>query len=245
MLLCFALAAGATETGHLTINVDSYTEIYIDSVLVSNQSFDRLALATGTYRIQIQDIHDFNWNNRPIEETIQILPSSDLSLDYRKHNYAWIKSRPVGSDIYLGSIWLGKTPMIIRQETLTGQSVLLRKSGYNEKSFTLKQITDSDFLTLNKLNTGSDEAVFEASLGSNRVNWFRESFILTSFLSSWAGFLFKREADQNYAAYLSSSFPVMMDHYYSESQKFDRYSEIAIAVSVTSLSIYLLLLLTE
>ena len=247
LLVWFAAPAlcQESETGHLTIDVDPHSEIYIDSFLVSDQSFSRLALQPGTYRIQVQDSHDFSWDSRPVEETVRIMPSAEIKLDYRQSRFAKIKSQPSGSDVYLGSIWLGRTPLNIRQETLEGQSVILRKNGYNERTFTLQQITESDYLKLNRDEKSKNSGVFEASLGGTRVNWFRESFILTSFVSSWAGFLFKRKADQSYNAYLNSSLPPVMERHYNNSQTYDRYSEVAIAVSVTSLTVYLLMVILE
>lgn len=245
ILIVTPVLSQESETGHLTIEVDPHNEIYIDSVLVANQSFTRLALQAGTYRIHVQDSHDFSWDSRPVEETVRIMPSSEVRLDYRQTRFARIKSQPSGSDVYLGSILLGQTPLNIRRETLEGQSVILRKNGYNEHTFSLQQITESDYLTLSRNEKSKNGSVFEASLGGTRVNWFRESFILTSFVSSWAGFLFKRKADQSYAAYMNSSLPPVMERHYNDAQTYDRYSEIAIAVSVTSLTVYLLMVVLE
>jgi hypothetical protein len=121
----------------------------------------------------------------------------------------------------------------------------LRKNGYQERSFTMQDIETQSYLSLKKLNPDENPDVFRASLGGTQVNWFRESLILTSFISSWTAFMFKRKADQNYANYISSSIPVLMDRYYDEAQKFDRYTEIAIGVSVTALTIYMIWLITE
>jgi len=191
------------------------------------------------------DNHDFSWNKRASREIIQVLPGQEVTKDFQSKNFVKILSRPVGSDVYLGSILLGKTPLILKEDILSGQPVVLRKNGYKEKTFAFQDLSDKEYLTLPKADPGDDDDVFEASLGATRVNWLRESLIFASFASSWAAFMFKRKADQNYSGYLNSSIPVMMDRYYTESQKFDRYSEIAIGISVATLSVYMLLLIME
>ncbi len=191
------------------------------------------------------DTHDFSWDKRAIVETIQILADREIMRDYTSGNYRKILSQPVGADVYLGSILLGSTPITLKKELLENQSITLSKTGFKEKSFSLAQIDNENYLKLNKLDPEDNPAVFEASLGGAQVNWFREGLILASFASSRGAFMFKRKADQNYAMYLSSSNPVFMQQYYDEAQKFDRYSEIAIGISITALSIYMIILITE
>jgi hypothetical protein len=233
------------EHGYLSVYADPGVEIFLDSTLISNSPFQRLSVQTGTYNLRVYDRQDFSWNKRAIEETIQILPESELEKDYRSENYRDILSRPTGSEVYLGAIMIGSTPMMVKKQTLDGQSITLRKTGYQEKTFSMSDIESRPYLSLNRLNPDENPDVFRASLGGTQVNWFRESLILTSFISSWTAFMFKRKADQNYASYLASSNPFMMDRYYNEAQKFDRYTEVAIGVSVAALTVYMIWLITE
>jgi len=245
LLLFFCVAVHGQNVGYLSVSVDPDVEIFLDSTLVADHSFSRLSLNVRTYELLILDKQDFSWNKKAIKETIQILADHETVRDYQSKNYRNILSQPVGSDVYLGSILLGQTPITLKEELIAGQPITLRKNGFKEKTFTLAQIDDNDYLKLNKLNPEDNPAVFEASLGGTQVNWFRESLILSSFLSSWGAFMFKRKADQNYARYLSSSFPPLTQQYYDEAQKFDRYSEIAIGISITALSIYMIILITD
>jgi hypothetical protein len=245
VVFCLSGILYAQEHGYLSLSADQGAEIFIDSVLVANSPFERLALKTGTYNISVYDRQDFSWNKRAIEETIQILPESEVERDYRSKNFRDILSRPTGSEVYLGAIMIGTTPLTLKKETLDGQSITLRKDGYQDKSFSMQDIETQSYLSLNRLDPDENPDVFRASLGGTQVNWFRESLILTSFISSWTAFMFKRKADQNYANYLSSSVPVLMDRYYEEAQKFDRYTEIAIGVSVTAITVYMIWLITE
>jgi len=245
LLLFFCITVHSQNIGYLSVSADPDVEIFLDSTLIADHSFSRLSLNVGTYELLILDKHDFSWNKRAIQEVIQILADNEVVLDYRSKNYRKILSQPVGSDVYLGSILLGHTPITLKEELLAGQPITLRKTGFKEKTFTLTQIDDNKYLKLNRLDPEDNPAVFEAALGGTQVNWFREGLILTSFLSSWGGFMFKKKADQNYTRYLSSSFPPLTQQYYDEAQKFDRYSEIAIGVSITALSIYMIILIME
>jgi len=229
----------------LSVSVDSDIEIFLDSTLIADESFSRLAIKTGTYELLVVDTDNFSWNKKAKRETIQILSEVEITRDYRSENYRDIYSQPVAAEVYLGSILLGQTPITLKKELLVDQSILLSKEGFGEKSFTLADIDNDQYLKLTKTNPGDNPAVYEAALGATQVNWWRESLIATSFLSSWASFMFKRKADQNYDRYLLSSNPMLMQQYYDEAQKFDRYSEVAIGISVAALSIYMIILMTE
>lgn len=229
----------------MSVSVDSDIEIFLDSTLIADESFSKLAIEIGTYELLVVDTDNFSWNKKAKRETIQILSDVEITRDYRSENYRDIYSQPVAADVYLGSILLGQTPITLKKELLVDQSILLSKDGFREKSFTLADIDNDQYLKLIKTNTGDNPAVFEASLGATQVNWWRESLIVTSFLGSWTAFMFKRKADQNYDRYLLSSNPMLMQQYYDEAQKFDRYSEVAIGVSIAALSIYMIILMTE
>ncbi len=245
LLLFFCINAHGQNVGYLSVSADPDVKIFLDSALVANRSFSRLPLNVGTYELLVLDKHDYSWNKRAIQEVIQIIADNEVVRDYQSKNYRKILSRPVGSDVYLGSILLGHTPITLKEELLVGQQITLRKTGFKEKTFTLTQIDDNEYLKLNRLDPEDNPAVFEAALGGTQVSWFREGLILSSFLSSWGAFMFKKKADQNYNRYLSSSFPPLTQQYYDEAQKFDRYSEIAIGVSITALSIYMIILIME
>jgi hypothetical protein len=229
----------------LTIQVDPEVEIFLDKTLIANQSFSQLAVQTGTYELIIVDTHNFSWNDRAIRETIQIVPGGELNRDFRSENYRKISSQPVGADIYLGSILLGQTPYTIKKELLQDQSITLRKNGFKEKSFSLTQIDETDYLKLSRLDE-DDTPVFRAALGGTQINWFREGLIFTSFLSSWASFMFKREADKNFTlASINSSIPPISQQYYDQAKQFDQYAHVAIGVSVAALGVYMLIIMTQ
>ena len=243
ILICTTLYA--QDVGYLSVSVDPDIEIFLDSTLIADESFTRLAITPGTYELIVVDTDNFSWNKKAKRETIQILNDVELTRDYRSENFRNIYSQPVAADVYLGSIMLGRTPITLKKELLTDQSITLSKNGYKEKTFTLEEIDNNQYLTLSKMDPDDNPAVFEAALGATQVNLWRESLIVTSVLGSWAAFLFKRKADQNYENYLSSSNQVLMQQYFDEAQRFDRYSEVAIGISVVALSVYMIILMTE
>ena len=86
-----------------------------------------------------------------------------------------------------------------------------------------------------------------APLPESNPSWagfaFLCSLVVVSLASSWASFYFKREADKYYNQYQRASDSRDMISLYSKTERYDRMSEIAIAVSAVTLGTYLYILL--
>ena len=77
-LLITSIKISAQNIGYLSVSVDPGVEVFLDSTLISNESFSDLALNTGTYELLILDTHNFSWNQRAIKEFVQILADREV-----------------------------------------------------------------------------------------------------------------------------------------------------------------------
>jgi len=233
-----------SQVGYLTIDCPPNTTIYLDSLLVARQPFTDLAVLPGTYVISIASVNDFSWNQRSQGKEIEIEPFERKYVDLNGLSPVKIYSNPIGSDVFAGNKYLGKTPLILPRTDLEGRELRFKRAGYKEEKLSLTQ--DQSAFTLNLTPIDPElSRVNEVLLGGTKVNWLRESLVLTSFVSSWAAFFFKRKADDLYMQYQGASVPARIEYLYHETQKYDRYSEVALGISAVSLGVYIFILVTE
>ena len=129
---------------------------------------------------------------------------------------------------------------------MVGTNVIkVEKSGYAEQSFDL-DANQSEYKV--KLVPIIDEAQIRvARMAENRnsIKWYREGLVVTSLISSWVAFYYKRQADQSYSKYQVTSDSRRRFALWIQTRQYDTIADIAIGVSVTTLSTYFFLLLTD
>jgi hypothetical protein len=233
------------QVGFLSVDGPANTTIYLDSVLISRQPFKNLAIQPGQYTLSVNPAASFSWQQRTQARQIEIKPFDETYVDLGSMQAVSIFSDPIGSDVFQGVRFLGKTPVIVSKGLLTGEELNIKRAGYKSETFTLQNDRNDYSVTLAPLDQSEAGRINPTVAGAAQVNWFRESLVLTSFVSSWAAFLFKRKADSMYNQYEHASMPSSIDYFYSETEKYDHYSDVAIGVSAVSLGIYLYLLITD
>jgi len=244
-LLLILPAMAVPQVGYLSVNSPENTTIYLDSVLIARQPFSDLALLPGKYKLGSDPVNDFSWQRRIQAQEIEIKPFEKTVVDLKKTGSIVIYSDPIGSDVFGGGKYLGKTPLYLGRLAVNGEDFRIKRAGYEEKKFSLAPDQNEYTVKLLPIDPGAEMRVQEALLGGTEVNWFKESLVLTSFVSSWAAFFFKRKADNLYLQYQGAAIPSRIDYFYNETEKYDRYSEVALGVSAVSLGVYLFILMTE
>lgn len=239
------LSAGVDQTGYLSVKVEDGMEIFVDTSYVGKHSFSYMKLPVGEYTIHVYNPHSLDWSERGTSRNITVTENDYVSLDFTTEDQIKIFSLPIGSKAYSDGILIGTTPLTFNRDLLGSISIKLQKKGYEEASFNISPDLDEYRFILNA-EAGDDQLkVARISNGGNQIKWYREGLVVTSLLSSWASFYFKRQADQSFAKYQRSSDSREMVKLYSETQKYDTLAEIAIAVSVATLGTYFYMLLTE
>lgn len=245
LLIIFATAIAQDDIGYLSVDVDENYVIYIDTLILSNHSFSNLAVEPGEYQIRAFIPGNLNWQHTPFEKLIQVRAKEQIAINFKYNNFYKIYSNPINSKVYLNDIFLGNTPLILNKDLYDDIELSLHKSGFKKETLLLSNAQNEYFINFTDTDQRQERTVFKTGIENKSLRWVEEGLILTSLITSWTSFFFKREADKSYIKYQNTASPQQMDKYFNRAENFDRYAEIAIGVSIVSLGTYLYLLLTD
>ncbi len=120
----------------LSVTADrDHAEISIDGEIAGYGSAELPFLKPGLHTVHVAAPEFLDY-----EETVGLMAGRDRSINVtmqkREGETVLIGSEPAGADVYLDSIWAGRTPLTL---TLPGQPrvVNLRKDGYHSSAFAL------------------------------------------------------------------------------------------------------------
>jgi hypothetical protein len=245
LILACSLPA-AEESGYLSVSADDSMQIYVDTVMVGEGQITYLPLPAGRYTVHAYNPYSLNWSDRGNSKKIEIFEAEHLRLDLRMQEEVKIISVPFSSKVFAGKDLLGQTPLIYKRNSIAEQTLRIENKGFKDKSFNLIDGQSVYRVSLDPLESDRKQShVLKMKDSQNQIKWYREGLVVTSLLSSWASFYFKREADKSYAKYQRASDSREMIALYAETERFDRISEIAIGVSAITLGTYLYLLLLD
>jgi hypothetical protein len=246
-LLCFIIRVTGlpAAVGYLSVQTEPGTCTYLDSQLVADQSFQNLALTTGTYMLHVYSPVERSWQDRGFNKQIFIQEAETLSFDLRQDKLIHILSNPVSGLVYDDSILLGRTPLVLQNTYPRSKQFTITKNGFQSAIFGLESGKDKYILSLAPLKPPLTVTAFQSNNRPANLQWLHEGLIITSLASSWLSFLLKRNADTNYEKYMHSAVPEDIKKYYDRTVRFDHYAEISFTVSLISLAGYFYMLLSE
>jgi len=233
------------NTGFLSVDSDYNFDLYLDTMYIASRSFSNLALPPGNYILRAYDANDLSWQSRGFTRQVQILPGEHVKLTFDQQQAIHLYSKPFGSEVYLNNELLGKTPLVVTNPITNTEKLTLKKTGFQEFNLFVNNNQKEYLVELKRKDDINQTLVFRAVPDKKHISWLREGLVVTSLVSSWASFFFKREADKNYEKYLRTADPFQMVTSFRKTQDFDRYAEIALGVSLVSLGTYLFLLLID
>jgi len=239
------LTVSFAAVGYLCIQVEPGTFTYLDSQLVANQSFENMALSSGSYDLHVYNPADRSWQDRGFKKQIVIQEAETLRFNLTGSNIIGIFTNPANGLVRNDSITLGYTPLVMVNPHATYRYLTILKNGYQNLNFTLEPGKDQYHFNLTPVPSPLLPVVLQIKDDHNPRQWLPAGLILTSLASSWLSFLFKRNADANYERYMHSAIPSNMKKYYNRTLQYDRYAEISFGVSLLSLGGYLYMLFTE
>jgi hypothetical protein len=157
-----------------------------------------------------------------------------------------INSNPYGSMVFYQDSLLGTTPLLLSEKIFSRKSLTIRQQGYDDQNIRITDGSGAYFIDLNTSN--NKDGISYVVAGNNNDSgrrWYREGLVVTSIISGWTAFYFKREADKYYTTYEHAADPQAIISLYDKTRTYDLYSEIALTVSATTLATYLWLLIIE
>lgn len=244
-LVC-TFAQNSTDTGTLSIVLNSPGHIYLDSHYLSTESINNLVLKSGEYTLSVLNSNSNKWNERGYEQIITILPNEHTNLIIDNPKTYYLNSIPYNSTVLQNNKLLGTTPLFLSSDKINlSEKIIIQKPGYIDKDVFVTPSQYEYFFSLKPESIKNEIIITSPVLDNMQASWFKEGFVFVSVISSWAAFYFKREADKNYAKYNSTTNVVKMNDYYNKTKRLDRCSDISITISIGSLATYMYFLIFE
>lgn len=236
LLISFSLFS--QEKGSISVSSDPVgCWVRVDSILVGKTPLNNFALAAGSHVIQVYPPNNGVWNLQERVLEVSVISNQDTPLKVVFSSPVFINSIPYGAQLFNNETPLGFAPLYLSFEENKGKRFRLEKEGYKPFAFTLTS-NESIIAELEKASNFKDEKERARLLGFIPKRNLKSKFTLLaiSIATNWASFYFKNVADNNFERYQQTADPRLMDHYWKQTQKYDRFSEIALGVSVASLA---------
>ena len=239
------LVRGADKTGYLSVAVEDGMKIYVDTTFVGKHSFSYMELPVGEHIIHVYNAQTHDLADRGISKNVTIMENEYLKLDFALTDQVKVLSLPIGGKVFAGDELIGNTPITFNRDLVGTNVIKVEKKGYAEQSFDLK--TNQSEYKINLIPIVDETQIRVARIAENRnsIKWYREGLVVTSLISSWAAFYYKRQADQSYLKYQVTSDSRRRCALWNQTRQYDTFAEIAIGVSATTLGTYFFLLLID
>lgn len=207
-------------------------EVRLNSVILGSTPLLNLQLSPGTYQLEAVASEPGMWYNTNLFKEIQLHPGQDTTIYFQFPILVKINSIPFHAQLLQENRLIGLTPVFIEFDTFRGKEFSLEKPGYKTSHFTLTS-PQSQLIALEPIRlseNGEDNNSFAYSLFHTRIK-SKFLFLTGSVVSHWLAFYFKNLADENYTRYLTTGNPQLMQKYWDNTQKYDRWSDISLGVS--------------
>lgn len=211
--------------------------VKVDSLLVGKTPLSSHQVAPGRHLVQVFPPQSGIWNLQERTYEINLSAGEDTSIVALFSKPVLINSIPYGAYLFADTTRLGMTPVYIPFAEYRGQTLLLRKPGFKDYTFTLSK--EQSLLARLEGNPDAPENREKPQLlGFIPRTHLKSKFTLLAITAAthWASFYFKNVADSNYDKYRRTADPQQREQFWNRTQKFDRFSEISLGVSYASLA---------
>ncbi len=240
------LAQDAELNGDLSVELKQDGYVYLNSDLIANESFQNLKLYPGNYTLSVYNSDSRKWSQRGYEKEITINSGEQVQVTIEYAENFYINSLPFDADILFDGKIIGTTPTFINSNLIKEKGYIsLKKDGYKESDIPILPEKYSYFARLDAKPGNSQIKPVLVQLNNSQTSWLKEGLIVTSLVSSWGAFYFKREADKNFDKYMNQGNPGQIAKYYDRTKRFDTYSDISITISVAAIGTYMYFLIFD
>lgn len=234
------------QTGSVRLINNNNLTVYVDSVSTGDSSFQDITLAYGKHLIQAFDEKRAIWQERGYEKRITIIADDTITLVLEPERFIYLNSTPYNSSVFYKDSLLGFTPLLLDRNEFDRKELAITQTGYDKRHIQIADTAKSYFIDLQNAHTGKEDSpVIHGWAKESGRRWSKEGLAVASIVSGWAAFYFKRRADDYYITYENAGDQGTITNYYDKTNRYDLYSQIALIISVTSLSTYLWLLIRE
>ncbi len=234
----------AQEGSRLTVlSEPPHGAVQIDSNWIGYTPVHRLELLPGAYRIRVFAPSGGIWNLRDREFRIVLRPGQDTTLTVRFSPLIFVNSIPGGAFLRKDTTTIGLTPLYLSFYAYQGKQLVLEKPGYQPYRLVLQQAGPVTVRLKPKEGFVEQKRPPLLRLWPQTHRRAKFSLLGATVLTHWLAFYFKNVADDRYNRYLHTADPDLIDRYWRETQKYDRLTDITLALSYTSLAVFIYLVI--
>jgi len=233
ILSVFLICHAQEKKTILTIeSIPDQVQIRINSVLVGNTPITNYEVNSGYITIEAISNQAGIWNNHNIVQEIFTTPGQDTTIIIQFPKMIKINSVPFHAKLLVNNQSIGLTPVSVDFNQYRGKEFLLEKTGYKSFRFILQNQTSQlytleplDLATIDEENSSFTYGLFHSRMKTKFL------FLTGTVVTHWLAFYFKNLADDNFEKYSTTGNPALMQKYWDNTQKYDRWSDITLGVS--------------
>ncbi|NOQ97984.1 MAG: hypothetical protein GQ561_07435 [Calditrichae bacterium] len=233
MLTTVLMGNAQKNNAKITIHsIPDQVQIRVNSVIVGITPIIDYEVESGYISIEAISNETGIWNNHNIVQEIFVTPGQDTTIQIKFPKMVKINSIPFHAKLMVNDQFMGLTPISIEFDRYRGKEFLIEKTNYNSFRFFLEN-PNSQLYTLEPLDISALEAenisftygLFHSNMKSKFL------FLSGTVVTHWLAFYFKNLADSNFDKYTNTANPALMQKYWNNTQKYDRWSDITLGVS--------------
>jgi hypothetical protein len=207
-------------------------QVRVNSVLVGTTPITNYEVEAGYISIEAISNETGIWNNHNIIQEFFITAGQDTTIHLRIPKMVKINSIPFHAKLIVNEQYLGLTPVSVEFNRYRGKEFLIEKENYKSFRFYLEDpsshlytLEPLDISALEEENTSFTYGLFHSKMKTKFL------FLTGTVVTHWLAFYFKNLADSNFEKYTNTGNPALMEKYWSNTQKYDRWSDVTLGVS--------------
>ena len=233
LLITIVLAYAQDDNARITINsIPNGVQVRVNSVLVGATPIVNYEVEPGYITIEAISKETGIWNNHNILQEIFVTAGQDTTIQIKFPKMVKINSIPFHAKLLVNDQYMGLTPISIEFDRYRGKELLIEKENYKSFRFFLENpnsqlytLEPLDISALEEENTSFTYGLFHSNMKSKFI------FLSGTVVTHWLAFYFKNLADNNFEKYQNTANPALMEKYWNNTQKYDRWSDITLGVS--------------
>ncbi len=208
------------------ISEHEFMQIWVDSVVVSPSQDRLLKLAEGYHHLRVMPRGAQNWLLREFVREIEIVYKDTLNLHVAFPEFKIINSKPYGARLSINGKFVGETPLLLPKPELEKSAIRLQKFGYKDTVIVnLEHELAAIWIDLRRDPEAEKKQQNLVQVLNAKKRKDRKLALVTFGLavtSGVASLILKDKADRSFDRYLKASNPQDMNHFFDETEKFDR-----------------------
>jgi len=233
-ILTTVLTGNAQENNaKITIySIPDQVQVRVNSVIVGITPIIDYEVESGFISIEAISNETGIWSNHNIVQEIFVTPGQDTTIQIKFPKMVKINSIPFHAKLMVNDQFMGLTPISVEFDRYRGKEFLIEKANYKSFRFFLEN-PNSQLHTLEPLDISAlEEENISFTYGLFHSNMKSKFLFLTgTVVTHWLAFYFKNLADSNFEKYTNTANPALMQKYWDNTQRYDRWSDMTLGVS--------------